>query len=182
LLVSTEPLRRLTDRESREVWDRFDGEFDFKPSMYVFPAITEPVPSVTWSLDALHDDPSDRQLDHVVRVVHDGLAASTPPGTALLVLEWQHTSYRLRPDLPASDMFLPDALGSNFRRGWPRSPYPDGDYPIYLSEDFTFGTFGHPWEHSLCVFGTDLLNEVAADIHRVLLTVLRRDGQPAATR
>lgn len=174
--MSTETLRRLTDRESREVWDRFYGEFDFKPSMSVFPAITEPVPSVTWSLDVLDDDPGDRKLDQLVRVVQDGLAVCTPPGTALLVLEWQHISYRLRPDLPASDTFLADALGSNFRSGWPRSPYPDGDYPIYVAEDFTFGTFGHPWEHSLCVFGTDLLDEVAIDINQLLPTVLRRDG------
>lgn len=180
--VSTKQLHRLTDQESREVWDRFDREFDFKPSMNSFPAITEPVPSVTWSLDALDDDPGDRTLDHLVRVVQDGLAACVLPGTALLVLEWQHTSYRLYPDLPASDVFLPDALGRNFRPGWPRSPCPDGDYPVYLAEEFTFGTFGHPWERSLCVFGTGLLSEVATDINALLPTVLRRDGQPAATR
>ncbi len=179
--MSTDALRRLTDRESREAWDRFDERFGFRPSMNAFPAITEPIPSLTWNLDALRDDPGDRKLDHLVRAVQDGLATCTPPGTALLILEWQHTDYRLRPDLPASDMFLPDALGGNFRPGWPRSPYPDGDYPIYLAEDLNFGTFGHPWEHSLCVFGTDLLNEVAADMNQLLLTVLRRNGKAATT-
>nr|WP_230688728.1 DUF2716 domain-containing protein [Micromonospora sp. WMMC415] len=48
------------------------------------------------------------------------------------------------------------------RPGWPLSPYPDGDYHIYLSEDFRFGSFGHPWESSLCIFGAELLDAIAA--------------------
>ena len=39
-------------------------------------------------------------------------------------------------------MFLPDAPEAS--PSWPRSPYPNGDHPILLAEDFTHGTFGHP--------------------------------------
>ncbi|WP_198347940.1 DUF2716 domain-containing protein [Plantactinospora sp. KBS50] len=47
----------------------------------------------------------------------------------------------------------PENIDPPGRPGWPLSPYPDGDYSIYLAEGFRFGTFGHPWELSLCVFG-----------------------------
>ncbi|WP_256443224.1 DUF2716 domain-containing protein [Micromonospora sp. U21] len=48
--------RELTDSE-KVVWDRFYEAFDFRPSMHRFPAIIEPIPSVTWSVSGLDDDP-----------------------------------------------------------------------------------------------------------------------------
>jgi hypothetical protein len=79
-------------------------------------------------------------------------------------LDWQHTSYRLRPH----------ALGST---RWPLSPFGDGDYYIYLGEDLSFGTFGHPWEDSICVFGEPLLDRLTEPLDRVLLRRLRVDGR-----
>jgi hypothetical protein len=76
-------------------------------------------------------------------------------------------------------MFLPDMLMKDLRPGWPRSPYPDGDYPVLTAEDFRYGSFGHPWEHSLCVFGTELLDAIASQVTDLLSHVLRRGGQPA---
>jgi hypothetical protein len=165
----------LNDEESRRVWDRFDEVFGFKPSMHAFPAITEPVPSITWSLRGLGDDPGYRKLDKLTALVTDALIACVPSGSSLLFLEWQHTSYRLRPDLPATAIFLPDAPDS--RPLAPRSPFPDGDYPVLLAEDFSYGSFGHPWEYSLCLFGAPLLDAVADDVTRLLQTKLRRNGR-----
>lgn len=68
----------------------------------------------------------------------------------------------------------------NLPPGWPRSPYPHGDYPAMISEGFRYGSFGHPWEHTLCLFGTDLLDNVADEITHTLPEILRRGGQPAA--
>ncbi len=39
--------------------------------------------------------------------------------------------------------------------------FPDGDYHIVLTEDMTIGTFGHPWEQTLCVFGAALVDTLA---------------------
>ncbi|MEE1806266.1 DUF2716 domain-containing protein [Streptomyces sp. BE133] len=33
-------------------------------------------------------------------------------------------------------------------------PNPNGNYFIFLSEDFRAGSFGHPWEESPCLFGS----------------------------
>jgi len=63
-----------------------------------------------------------------------------------------------------------------------RTPLPrtqPGDYFIFLAEDLRFGTFGHPWEHSLCVFGTELLEAVEEDVHELLQRILRRNGEGA---
>jgi hypothetical protein len=149
-----EPLR---DPEYAEVWDRFEAAFSFAPSMTRWPGIREPTPSVTWSL--ADDDLSIDDLDAAVRA---GLTACTPPGGTLLALDWQHTSYRFAPH--ADDR-------------WPPGVFPDGDYFALVAEDLSYGSFGHPWEPSLCLFGADLLAVAAADVDRVLGgRVLRRDG------
>jgi hypothetical protein len=41
---------------------------------------------------------------------------------------------------------------------WPVPVFPHGDYYIFLEEGMTMGTFGHPWEKTLCVFGQDLID------------------------
>ncbi|MFE4974859.1 DUF2716 domain-containing protein [Kitasatospora sp. NPDC056651] len=176
--MTSEALRRLYDPEYTDIWGRFHAGFGFRPSMHVFPGITEPSPSVTWSLDALDDDPGDRKLDRLVDVVQDGLAQCCRPGESLWILDWQHTCYRLRPDLPATDMFLSRVLEGRSREGWPFGPVPDADYAVFLADDLRFGTFGHPWENSLCVFGAELLAAVSEDVDQVLGRALRRDGLP----
>ncbi|WP_354644540.1 DUF2716 domain-containing protein [Kitasatospora camelliae] len=52
-------------------------------------------------------------------------------------------------------------------------------HPRPIASLTRFGTFGHPWERSLCVLGAGLLDLVEESVHRVLPRVLRRNGTPA---
>ncbi|ABP55303.1 DUF2716 domain-containing protein [Salinispora tropica] len=168
--MATRAYRELSGDDAA-VWDRFYATFDFRPSMRRLPAITEPAPSVTWSLSGLDDDAGYARLDRLTEVVHAGLTALAGTGS-ILCLDWQHSCYRVWPSLVG-----PENIDPPGQPGWPLSPYPDGAYHIYLAEDFRFGTFGHPWEPSLCVFGGDLLDLVEADLYEVLGQVVRRDGR-----
>ncbi|WP_439678232.1 DUF2716 domain-containing protein [Embleya sp. MST-111070] len=82
--------------------NRFDARFAFRAGVCEFPGITEPSPSITWSPDALREDPGGRNLDRPVDVVQDGLADRCGPGEWLWLLDRQHTCHRLRPDVPES--------------------------------------------------------------------------------
>lgn len=64
------------------------------------------------------------------------------PGEELLTLDWQDPAYRFRPSNQAL----------TWRADWCVPVYPDGDDFAFLAQDFTEGTFGHPWEQTLCVF------------------------------
>ncbi|MGW7053568.1 DUF2716 domain-containing protein [Streptomyces sp. NPDC054887] len=169
--MNGDPVAALPEAEYRHVWDRFYEDFDFQPSMSSFkwPAINEPLASVTWRLTALDDDPGYERLDRMTVVVKQGLASCVGPRGTLLALDWQHTAYR----------FAPQEVGGPGQPAWPLSPYPDGDYYIYLTEDFRHGTFGHPWEESLCLFGEDLLNAASAELDKVLGSPIRRSGKAA---
>lgn len=168
------PVVELLEAEYRRVWDRFYDEFEFRPSTssLKWPAIKEPVASVTWSLAALDDDtPEHGRLNRLVEVVEQGLTSSIGPSGTLLALDWQHTSYR----------FAPQDVGDPGQLAWPLSPYPDGDYYVYLSEDFRTGSFGHPWEGSLCLFGQELLDAASAEVEKLLGRPIRRSGRAVGT-
>ncbi|GIF67931.1 hypothetical protein Ais01nite_59660 [Asanoa ishikariensis] len=146
------------------IWGRFYADFGFRPHTKRFPGITEPAPSVTWSFAALDDDPGYSRLDRFTDILHAALTTLAGDGSVLF-LDWQHTGYRVWPGRAGFDFDRP---------GWLPSPFPDGDYSIYLAEDFRYGTFGHPWEASLCVFGAELLQLIEADLDEVLGPPIRR--------
>ncbi|MCX5404229.1 DUF2716 domain-containing protein [Streptomyces sp. NBC_00335] len=156
-----------TSALDRRLWDRFYAAFDFKPSVSRFPGISEPTPSATWHA---HGHGRPRVADFSARlddIVRRGLIAVTEPGESVFWLDWNHDGYRYDPR----------------RTGIPGRPptpgegtYPNGDYYLHLTEDMRLGTFGHPWEQTLCVFGP-LLAAVEAELTELLGEPLRRrDG------
>jgi len=144
-----------------------------------FPGITEPSPSVTWSLDALHDDPRGHLRDRLIDILQGALTDHTGPEESLWILDRQHTCHRLWPHTRDDDLFLPRVLEGRSRPGRPLSPHPDENHHILLAHDLRFGTFGHPREHSLRVFGTELLDDIEHGVQHLLHRTLRRDGIPA---
>jgi len=113
----------------------------------------------------------------MVEVVHEAFTTLAGAGS-ILCLDWQHPCYRVWPGRGPENIERSGRSGKPGKSGWPLSPYPDGDYFIYLAEDFRFGTFGHPWEQTLCVFGGDLLDLVEADLNECLGEAIRRNGGP----
>ncbi|MGW4940838.1 DUF2716 domain-containing protein [Actinoplanes sp. NPDC004185] len=137
-----------------------------------WPAIKEPAASITWSLAALDDDPGYLKLDAMVDVLNGGLWACTRPEQNLLILDWHHDCYRVRPH----------AITAEHAPSWPASMMPDGDYNIHLAEDLSYGTFGHPWEYTICVMGVPLLQRVTDDLDGILLRRVREGGRPSDRR
>jgi hypothetical protein len=67
----------------------------------------------------------------------------------LCVMDWQHPCY----------LFHPHAEFEVTKcSAWPVQVFPDGDYYIFLHPELDFGTFGHPWERTLCLFGKPLID------------------------
>jgi hypothetical protein len=133
----------LSEVEYDEVWDRFYEQFDFKPSVHRqdFPSIREPSPSITFKFE--YPISSEEVLDDLDNKTLSALVSIVEEGKTLYVLDWQHDCYWFRPHLPF--------------REWRIPVLPNGDYYIFLAEDFSFGLFGHPWEQTICVWGEKLL-------------------------
>lgn len=154
---------RLEELEYRAVWDSFYDRFQFSPTGgRPVPAIRDPRPSITFDIRGV----SESQADEIQVAARSAFLAAFGDEVELLVLDWQHDAYRLTPGLVA-----PVLLGED---GFPLIPtvVPDGDYYIYTTPDFEEGTFGHPWEPSLCVFGPKLTRSLGVEL-RAWLPVLR---------
>ncbi|RKS08532.1 uncharacterized protein DUF2716 [Nocardiopsis sp. Huas11] len=154
------PVRQLLfEPEHDDLWDRFYARFSFAPSVNVHPAIREPAESVTWFLDG--PGPA---LDQAIVPELLALARADEP---LYWLDWNHAGYR----------FDPSRVGGPGRPGVPGQVFPDGDYYIYTTADLRLGTFGHPWENTLCVFGRELLDRVEDGVTALLGEPTRRGGR-----
>ena len=127
--------------ETDRIWADFTDRFRFRPSTDQFPGIAEPTPSVTFDLTGRADA---QLLDAATLAAFAGV-------DSVYALDWQHPCYRFSPAAHAGTE-------------WPVSVYPDGDYHVFLTDDLGAGTFGHPWERTLCVFGELLVATLAATL------------------
>ncbi|WP_064257441.1 DUF2716 domain-containing protein [Rhodococcus sp. HS-D2] len=159
----------LGEKHRSQYWDRFTDRFGFRPgtSEATWPAIAEPAPSITFDLTAPADIEGawSSRFDAVNAEALRCFVTEFAGDPTFVVLDWQHTCYRLDAAVHAS---TPDTE-------WRVPVYPNGDYYIFLREDLSEGTFGHPWEQTLCVFGERLL----ASLGRTLATwlpITRIDG------
>jgi hypothetical protein len=147
---------------SGEAWSQLDSAAEDAAwaavqELFAFPrwywldgesTIREPSPCLTLDLEPLFES---RVAYAGGRAAVNGLALYAwttilPPGERLLALDWQHLCYRWQPHEHA-------VLGAE----WLIEPFPEGDFHVFLTEDFAAGTFGDPLRYTLCVFGADLL-------------------------
>jgi Protein of unknown function (DUF2716) len=154
--------------EYDEVWTRFQDRFGFRASTTsdAWPAIDEPTPSVTFDLSLISDGPQrGAAYDAVNAEALRAFVSTVADDEELLALDWQHPAYR----------FSPSRQALTWRPEWEVPVYPDGDYFVFLTSDLSLGTFGHPWEQTLCVFGRPLVDSLATTLS-TWLSVKRVNG------
>lgn len=134
----------LAPAEHDEVWDGFFAQFHFKPSVYPenFPGIFEPPQSITYKIS--EDFGNDSKVADLNSKALAALRAQTALDESVYVLDWQHQGYWFYPHRAFNEWQIP--------------VLPNGDYYIFLAQDFRFGIFGHPWEWTSCVWGEGLLS------------------------
>jgi hypothetical protein len=157
---------RLEEPEYSAAWDAFYERFEFTPTGgRALPAIPDPRPSVTFDIQGI----SEAVAANVEAAARRAFLVVFGADIEVLVLDWQHDAFRVRPGQEA-----PVAVGAD---GLPLVPtvLPDGDYYVHATADLDNGTFGHPWEPSLCVFGPKFTPTLGSEL-RALLPVLRESG------
>ncbi len=164
--------QELSPAEENGVWDRFQASFGFAPRVGGQATIREPTPSLTWSIAHVFGDQRDWLEDDLHIRVLDAFRRCLPRDGKLYALDWQHPCYWLWPHR---------VVDASRWDAWKVPVLPDGDYYVFLAEDFCFGLFGHPWEQTLCAFGRPLLDALSVNRPTLLTTPLRRNGLPTTT-
>ncbi|MFD1245073.1 DUF2716 domain-containing protein [Paralysiella testudinis] len=153
-LIKGESMRLLAEPEYSVIWDEFYRKYNFNPSIENFPSISEPRQSITFGLALTHND---AMIHELTKCITGGLKCSTFGNEEFYYLDWQHQCY-------AGDVL-------ELRRGY----YPDGDYAIAMNKNLDFGTFGHPWERSICIIGEELVLHVIQNKPRIFNCILRNN-------
>jgi hypothetical protein len=167
--------RPVDDLESRALWDRFTSLYRFRASGgRPIPVIDEPTPSVTFDLSSPDGGIADGLIERLQSETLACFATEFSEVVELYVLDWQHQTFALKASFELQDDSPKDEIN-----GYP-TVYPNGDYYAYLTPDLRNGTFGHPWEHSLCVIGERLVRTLGASLGD-WLPVLRFSGDPGST-
>jgi hypothetical protein len=146
----------LPDAIAAQAMDAFQTKYAFDPGMEPssWPSLAEPAPSITLNISSVGSG-GGLTIPQADELILRLLVAAFPPATRLVAINYNHYAYWLWPHrLAAADRSWPDS--------WPVHPYPNGDYSIFASEDLAAGTFGHPWERSLCIFGASPIASVRA--------------------
>lgn len=140
---------QLSDEENERNWAIFRDRFGFTPGIDArsWPAIAEPIPSVVFDLGAAPAATPGAWAARVDAINAEALRCFVTDWNDdpnFVVLDWQHPGYTFDAEAHAAAKELAE---------WRVPVYPNGDYYIFSRDDFTEGTFGHPWERTLCVFG-----------------------------
>ncbi|WP_382310393.1 DUF2716 domain-containing protein [Herbiconiux sp. UC225_62] len=125
----------------------------------------EPIPSITFDLSAIPDGAPRATAVRAINSEAQRCFVWALGGETLVVLDWQHTSWLFSPADEASNPECDDPLN-----GHP-IVFPDGDYYAFMTADLREGTFGHPWERTLCVIGDRLIRTLGASLSTWLPTV-----------
>jgi Protein of unknown function (DUF2716) len=169
-----QPLNRTA---TDEIWKRIYSRLQFRTGVNPedWPGILEPGESVTYSISRPFQGLGSRQQFVEAGMVLNlaTLAAfrrCLPRSGYLHAMDWQHPCYEFHPH---EKFEAADPLS------WEVQPFPDGDYYFFLSPELRFGTFGHPWEQTFCVFGRELMDVFDDDTVPWLGPVVRRNGGAA---
>ncbi|MGF7036138.1 hypothetical protein J2T17_007189 [Paenibacillus mucilaginosus] len=150
----------LSNDQYRFVWDKFYESFNFSPSVHTkdWPSFALPTPYLTYKLT----DYIDSDLDELEEKCVSSLRAITEPSEYIYALDWQHESFFYNPHLEKG------------AANWIISFYPDGDYYFFLQKDFRWGYLEHPWEHTITLFGTELIRQFEINKPSIFGAVVRR--------
>jgi len=149
----------------QEIWDRFYNNFDFKPSVHRndWPTYKVKESYITYDISSIWNSTNFEEYEFKYKDLHQKILESfikcTTENQIVYALDWMHTCYYFNPRLNFDCKLFEFADGNKILR-WNIEVLPNGDYYIFLADDFRWGLLGHPWEKSICVFGKELIEEV----------------------
>jgi hypothetical protein len=147
---------RLSESDYDKIWDKFYADFSFKPSTYSkdWPSIKTEKPTLKFDISHLWGDSYNETIyDDFIKKAIDAFVEIANQEDQIFALDWQHECFYLDPrQLKLADM---EENESSIRIV---SFIPNGDYYIFITEDFENIWFGHPWEKTITIIGNRLID------------------------
>ena len=137
--------------ETRKIWDFIYSEYNFYPSVKGKKQWLKP--HGEFRIYALPKKRAEQKKALINRILCEVVAEE------MFALDWQHDCFSFDPNekIPTGNMYYDSERNVNaYFPGY----YPDGDYHFFVSKDWRFGLYGHPWRKELIVVGEELISEI----------------------
>ncbi|MCR5610872.1 MAG: DUF2716 domain-containing protein [Clostridiales bacterium] len=142
----------LDDKLYKSIWDKIYNVYSFYPSTdNLSERWLRPIRQFrTYQMTMIWNEKQEKIINSILcRVV----------GEEMFALDWQHDCFTYDPNerIPVGYMYQNNERNCNVY--FPEY-YPDGDYHFFVSKDWRFGLYGHPWRKELIVVGKKLILEI----------------------
>jgi hypothetical protein len=141
--------KRLNNIKSENLWDYVFDNLSFHPLEVKNKKIHIAKPNINFdtfdffdieNIQVLYDDLHSKFIQIFVEI---------SKGKRVFALDWQHDCYSFDPKLP---------FEKNKFDQWLIPVFPNGDLCFFFTNDLTNGIFGDGWEHTLTLFGEEIIN------------------------
>lgn len=140
----------LDEKLYNKIWDKIYNEYKFCPSINntVIPFEFN-VEYVCYKLNSYWNMEQEKAVNNIFKSLSND---------DLYALDWQHDCFEYNPN---ENIELGYHYYDKDRRVEVYFPsyYPDGDYHMFLSKDWSYGVLGHPWRKEIYIFGKKLIKE-----------------------
>ena len=150
-------------KEINDIWNKIYSLFDFSPdynntqSPFTFPKFIKHVK--TYDISGMsrvlnpHDGDGNYRSTVQIETLKSIFAECMDEDDFIYALDWQHSCFKYDPRVeePYGYYMTYETL-ENTRAYFPFF-YPNGDYYLFVSQDFSWGYFTHPWQKKVWVFG-----------------------------
>lgn len=152
----------------------FRGKLSFKPHTKEFPGINEPSPSITYRVSSIWETDAEnhrRILADFHACAYKAFRCCVQEGQWLFATDVYHYDHWFYPR-SAFEWSNPDA--------WKTPLFPNGEYSIFVPKSCYFGLFGHPWEQTICIFGSPLVSAFELYKPELFRHIIRKNGKSLA--
>lgn len=133
------------------IWDKINEDFSFYPSVNSRKKWLKPDGVFQkYKIEKIWDEWQEAIINTILCDVI---------GEEMYALDWQHDCFLFDPNekIPAGYLYHDSERNCNLF--FPEY-YPQGDYHFFVSKDWRFGLYGHPWRKELIVVGEKLISEI----------------------
>lgn len=151
-----------------EIWDKIYSLFDFSPDYYnktqspfKFPKSVKKVKaydiSRAYELLNPHDADGNYRTTVQIEILKTIFAECMDNDGFIYALDWHHSCFKYNPRINEPYGFYMTYNSMPDTKAYYPFFYPNGDYYLFVSKDFKWGYFTHPWQKKVWIFGKKIV-------------------------
>ncbi|MBL1230374.1 DUF2716 domain-containing protein [Enterococcus sp. BWB1-3] len=151
----------LPEEDENKIWAKVYESYSFSPNSNTETFKIREPHDVYSCKEAIYKAETDPNWSETLRNIFSQVLGNKP---YMFVLDWQHNSFKYDPTNTKekkNPIFISDEsfMGGGYNVYFP-SFYPDGDYYLFIAQDFSWGYLTDPQKQQIFVYGETLRKKI----------------------